>query len=110
MYLFSLNMSNYYESIVQIRPYDERVVAYIKEQMKYTKVTLAKEVYSKHGVDFYFSSNNFAIFLGGKLKRRFKGTIKRSRTLYGVRRKSSKLSYRVTICFRLDPPETESEQ
>jgi len=102
-------MSQYFEAIVQIRPQDEEVIAFAKSQLANDNVHIAKEIVKKFGTDLYVSSNKYAIALGSKLKKRFGGTIKLSRSLYGVRRKQSKLSYRVTVCFRLPEPEEPEE-
>ena len=94
-------MTNYYEAIIQLRPNQEDLLNFVKKEIEENNIKISKEIHTKYGVDLYISSNPFAISLGRKLKKRFKGEVKLSRSLYGIRRKTSKLAYRVTMCFRL---------
>ncbi len=99
---------NYYEAILQLRPYNKRVLNYVKEQINLDKNALiSREFKKKYGVDLKLTSKFFAMRIGRKLKSRFGGTIKISRTLYGVHRQTSKRLYRLTVCFRLPEPVRE---
>ncbi|MEK6906935.1 MAG: NMD3-related protein [Nanoarchaeota archaeon] len=98
--------SKYYEGILQIRPNDKRILDYVKKEIeKAGHVFISKEVYKKFGTDLYLTNKYFLIQLGRKLKQRFPGTVKRSRTLYKTSRMSSKQVYRSTVCFRLNEEE-----
>ena len=91
----------YYEAILQLRPLDKKVLDYVYSQIIKNNVAIAKEVELKEGFDLYISSSKFAIMLGKKLKKRFPGTVKTSRTLFTQNKLTSKRVYRVTVCFRL---------
>lgn len=92
----------YYEAIIQIRPYNENVVNFILQEIKNKKnVFIAKDVVLKEGVNFYITSNSFAKTLGKQLKKRFKGTLKVTRTLFSCNRLTSENMYRLTVLFRL---------
>ena len=65
-------------------------------------VFITKEVSLKTGVDLYLTSSSFAKSIGERLKRKFRGKITLSRSLYGYNREKSKEVYRLTVCFRLN--------
>lgn len=93
----------YYEGILQLRNPNEEVMNFIKNQFKNNqKAWISKVVNLKTGVDLYISSNKFLLSLGKKLKKSFKGELKKSRKLHTQNRLTSKKVYRGTICFRLD--------
>ena len=92
----------YYESKLQLRPYDKKVLDYVKKKIEKRKdVFISKEIKLKTGIDLYLSSNKFALILGKQLKKSFKGEVKISRKLFSVSKTTSKKIYRVTVCFRL---------
>ncbi|MDD5650761.1 MAG: NMD3-related protein [Candidatus Nanoarchaeia archaeon] len=92
----------YFESIIQLRPYDKEVYDFIMDAIEHRKgVSLAKKVTKNYGIDLYISSNRFALALSKQLKKKFDGEMKISRALYGTSHLTSKLLYRVTILFRV---------
>jgi len=92
----------YYESKLQIRPYNQEVIDYVKKRVKERNdVSIAKETKLKTGIDIHLTSNKFALILGKKLKKAFKGEVKTSKKLFSVSRMTSKKLYRITVCFRL---------
>lgn len=94
--------SRYYEGILQIRPNNKMILDYVKREIeKAGNVFISRQVYKKFGTDLYLTNKYFLIQLGRRLKQRFSGTIKRSRSLYKTNRMTSKQVYRTTICFRL---------
>jgi len=94
--------SRYYEGILQIRPNNKMVLNYVKIEIeKAGNVFISKEVYKKFGTDLYLTNKFFLMQLARRLKNKFHGTIKRSRSLYKTHRITSKLVYRTTVCFRL---------
>jgi NMD protein affecting ribosome stability and mRNA decay len=94
--------SRYYEGILQIRPNNKMVLNYVKNEIeKEGNVFISREVYKKFGTDLYLTNKFFLMQLGRKLKQKFHGIVKRSRSLYKTHRLTSKLVYRTTICFRL---------
>lgn len=100
----SSNTGDYYEAVIQLRPDSEQILRFIHNSIKKRgNVFIAKEVKHKTGVDIYLSDQHFAQALGKKMKKSFKGSLKVSRTLYGFHRVSSKIVYRVTILFRVNP-------
>ena len=95
----------YYEAIVQLRPRDEELITYVRKQLlKTTKTYISKQIDKKFGIDLYLGSWRYAIALGRKLKRVFKGELIISRRLYGVSKETSKDLYRVTVLFRKEEP------
>lgn len=94
----------YYEAILQLRPASDQILGYVLDLIEaHPQVTIAKTVGYKNGLDLYLSSNIFAKFIGQKLKKRFKGKLTISRTLFSMDRMSSKNIYRLTILFRAEP-------
>ncbi len=103
----SLRQSNrqYFEAIIQLRPKDNELLSFVHKQIaKGKNVYISNELHKKYGSDLYISSRKFAMLLGKKLKKAFKGKLITSRTLYSRDRQTSKGIYRVTICFRLEEP------
>jgi len=99
---FILSKDQYYEAILQLRPFDANVLDYVLNQIKKRKnVFISKKIELKNGIDLYLSDKRFALALGRKLKKVFKGDLKLSRKLYGYDKQTSKKLYRVTVCFRL---------
>jgi len=92
----------YYEAIIQLRPADKEILKFVNKQIgkKKGKVSIAKIVELKTGVDIYLTSQRFALSLGRVLKKSFKGELKITRSLYKISRITSKKIYRLTICFR----------
>ncbi len=94
--------SQSYQGILQIRPNDDEVLNYVYNEIeKAGSVFITKEVKKKFGMDLYLTNKFFLIQLAKKLKQRFPGTIKRSRSLHSRHRQTSRLLYRTTICFKL---------
>ena len=93
---------DYYEAIIQLRPYKKEVLDFVRNKIaKRKNVFISKETELKTGIDLYISSQKFARALGKKLKKSFKGELKTTRKLFSRNRQTSKDIYRVTVCFRL---------
>jgi len=91
----------YYEAKVQLRPYNKEVLDYVKKAIdKNENVFISKEEKKKYGVDLLITSLKYAKILGSLLKKRFKGILKFSTTLYGM--KDGKKVYRLTVLFKLE--------
>lgn len=96
----SKKSSQYYEAILQIRPYSEEVLDFINSFIETRKdASITKTVNIKGGTDLYFISQKFTSALVSKLRKKFPAEIKRSSKLYG--QKKGKLLYRTTLLFRL---------
>ena len=92
-----------FAAILQLRPARADIVEFVFDELKRKgDVFITKEVSLKTGVDLYLTSSSFAKSLGERLKRKFKGKITLSRSLYGYNREKSKEVYRLTVCFRLN--------
>ncbi len=93
----------YFEAIIQLRPYDDTVLTYIEDEIskRGPEIFISKIEELKTGVDIYISSQRFARSLGDKLKKKFNGELKITRTLHHTDRLSSRLLYRATILFRV---------
>lgn len=91
----------YYQAIIQIRPRDKEILAYVRKQIKKKEgVQISKEVFHKYGIDIYVTDQRFARNLGQKLKRAFKGELKITKTIHSKDRQTSRDIYRGTILFR----------
>lgn len=96
---------NYYESTLQLRPYNKEVFDFvINEISKNNRVLISKQTKIKYGIDLKLTSRKFTVQIGKKLKNKFGGTLKFSKTLYGVNKQTSRRVYRITVCFRLAKP------
>lgn len=91
----------YYEAILQLRPTDKRLIEFTLQQIKNSDCNIVKEEKLKTGINLYLSSKSFAVTLTKRLKKKFNGTIKVTKTLHTRDRQTSKNVYRITICFRL---------
>ena len=94
--------SQYFEAILQLRPKNFELLEATKRYIEKGNVLISKEVHKKYGFDLYLNNKRSAISIARKLKRRYKGEIKLSRSLYSVDRMTSKRLWRVTVLFRLD--------
>jgi len=94
--------SDYFEAIIQVRPKNEEITKFIIKKTEERKgVFISKIMEKKEGLDFYISSQRFAIAMGRKLKKTYKkGTLKITRSLYSRNKQTSKNIYRVTVLFR----------
>ena len=92
---------DYFEAIFQIRPNDKDVINFFKEKIARNKVFISKEIKKKFGTDYYLTSRKLAVIIGKRMKKKFRGETKVSKQLYSRSRMTSKLIYRLTICFRL---------
>ena len=98
--------ADYYQAIIQIRPYNEEVVRFINNQVRKRndeRIFISKIVEDKYGIDFFISSNKFARIIGKKLTKSFEGELKESVKLYSRDRHAGKNLYRVTVCFKVSP-------
>jgi nonsense-mediated mRNA decay protein 3 len=100
--------SNYFEAIIQLRPYDEEIFNFLKKRIrKRDGVFITKVIQLKTGIDIYISSQRYARRLGQDMKKAFKGELKITRKLHTQSRETSKLLYRATVLFRLKPKEED---
>jgi NMD protein affecting ribosome stability and mRNA decay len=103
----------YFEAIIQLRPYDERVFQFILDDIKRMKnenIFISKVEELKTGVDIYISSQKFARSLGDKMKRAFKGwKLLITKKFQTSSRLKSKDLYRGTILFRKNEEKRVSE-
>lgn len=98
-----IKSDDYFEAIIQLRPRDQKLIDYVNKQIKKREqnVFVAKVVdLKKIGVDIYISDQKYAVAIGRKLKRVFKGDLKITKKLFTQSRLTSKFVYRVTVCFR----------
>jgi len=94
---------DYYEAKLQLRPYDEEVIAFAKQLIDENKnIFISKKAEYKYGVDFLTTSQKETQKIAKRLKNKFKGTIKISRKLHSRNKLTSKTVWRVTVCFRKD--------
>jgi len=98
--------AGYFEGILQLREPTKDVLNYFNKLISEKRVGIAKIVKLKTGYDYYLDNNKAMLAIGKKLFDRFGGELKTSRTLYTVKRQTSKKVYRVTVMFR--PPKFKS--
>lgn len=97
-----LPRSNYFQGILQLRDVNDKIMAFVHNQIKKRKdgVAITKTVRLPNGVDLYITSQKFIRILGKKLKENFGGELKVSAKLH-TRNKQGKDLYRVNVLFRL---------
>ena len=88
----------YYEAILQLRDVPQEVVNYVEDEIARVKLTVAKTVPLKNGIDYYLSDNSLTRALGKRLREKFGGNTKETASLWGV--KKDREVYRVTVLFR----------
>ena len=101
---------NYYEAIIQLRPYDEEIFDFIEAEIKRRTeavfVTRIEEL--KTGIDIYLTSQKFARGLGPRIKKKFKGwELKMTRKIHTRDKQKSRNVYRATILLRKIKKEDE---
>ncbi|MBI4439293.1 hypothetical protein HY640_05140 [Candidatus Woesearchaeota archaeon] len=98
-------MSQYYEAVLQLRHPDDSVVAFVEDALAKAGqgVLVSHRRKAVNGVDYYLSSNRFAVDLGRRLVRRFSGRLKLSRRIFGRDRQTSRDLYRVTVLYECIP-------
>jgi len=93
----------YFQAKLQLRPYDEELIDYAKKLIDQNKdILIVKEDEYKYGVDFLTNSQKQTQAIAKQLKKKFKGKIVLSRKLFKIDRMTSKMVWRVTVCFRKD--------
>ena len=91
---------NYFEAVIQLRPYDIEVHTLIRKWVEDSGAFISRELKVRGGVDIYISSHRVAKKIGKRLKKTFNGTLKVSHTLYGLDNQTSKNLYRATVLFK----------
>ncbi|MAG47773.1 hypothetical protein CL617_04145 [archaeon] len=92
-----------FAAILQLRPNNLLLEMFVKDEiMRRKNAFITKEVSTKNGLDIYLTDKRFAVQVAKKLKKNFGGTIKQSPSLFTRDRQTSKLVYRLTVCFRLN--------
>lgn len=100
-----------YQAKLQIRPDNEAVDKFIKEQIaNRNDCFINKEEPHKYGTDYFLSSQQFARALGKKLKTKFNGELTVTSTLHGFDNKHGKEVHRITVCFRLKKEQREEDE
>ena len=96
----------YFEAVIQLRPYNEEVFAFIQLLMK----GRGPELFISHieelktGIDIYMSSQKFARMAGERLKKKFpSGTLVITKKMHTMDRMKSKILSRATVLFRYEP-------
>ena len=93
----------YYEGILQLRPYNKKIYDFVMEKIdQHPTVFVTKEEKKKFGIDIYLTSARFAEDISKILKKKFGGTLIKSNKLFGFSKRKGKVVYRLTICHRLD--------
>ena len=100
--------NNYYEAIIQLRPFDDDVFLFIEGEVnKRESVFIQRIEKVRGGIDIYLSSQSFARRIGALLKKKFKGEMKITRKLPTQDRLTSKKLYRATVLFKADRSEEQ---
>ena len=95
----------YFEGILQLRDFSEKLYNYIHEiierdskEDKRARITKEKKV--RGGVDLYFFSQKYIQQIGKKLKEKFKGELKVTSRLHSRHKITGKELHRVTVFFK----------
>ncbi len=100
--MLKLPHSRYYEGILQLRNPTPELIAWVRKTVKAEgKSLICEEKKVTNGIDMKFSSQRYLRALGKRLKERFTGELKLSRTLHTISKVTGKRLYRVTVMFRL---------
>jgi len=94
---------DYFEAIIQLRNTEEGVIKFVYANIEMDSIVIAKEKWSKHGVDIFVDNKIFARNLGKTLHANFGGMLKSSATLFSRDRQSGKNLYRLTVLFKQFP-------
>lgn len=94
---------NYYVSVLQLRSLRADIESFVESEIyrgrsKGVFVSRRKKV--RDGIDYYLSSNRFAVGLGRRLKKRFSGYLKVSRRIFSRDRQTSRDLYRITVFYK----------
>lgn len=98
----------YYQAIIQIRPKDKEILAYVRKQVKKKGAEISKEVFHNFGIDVYVTDQKVARNIGQKLKKAFKGELKITKKIFTRNRQTSRDVYRGTVLFRRIKEEEKS--
>ncbi|MBI2574285.1 hypothetical protein HYV82_00170, partial [Candidatus Woesearchaeota archaeon] len=96
-------VNKYYESVLQLRSLREDIAAFVESEISRSRskgVFVSSRERVKDGIDYYLSSNKFAVGLGRKLRKRFSGYLKVSRRIFSRDRQTSRDLYRITVLYR----------
>lgn len=91
-----VNVGEYFEATLQIRPIDEKILDFVLKRVKPIKV-----INYKFGFDIFFRDKKEAFNIAKELKKEFGGEIKATKTIFGGG-KGNKIVYRHTFLFRLE--------
>ncbi len=96
-------VNTYYESVLQLRSPRDDIAAFVESEISRSSskgVFISRRKKVKNGIDYYLSSNKFAVGLGRKLRKRFSGYLNVSRRIFSRDRQTSKDLYRITVFYR----------
>ena len=99
--------SEYFEAVIQLRPLDKPLYDWVIRDITNSNIGVSREEVTKNGFDLWIDSNQYAIALGKKLKKRFDGKVIVSSALHSTHRLTSKQLFRVTMLFRLNEKRIE---
>lgn len=95
----------YFEGVLQLRGVDERIINWVFRDIEKRErggVFAQDVVELKNGLDIKLTSQKYLQALGAKLKKKFKGTVKITRTLFTRNKQTSKPVYRLTLLYKQD--------
>lgn len=92
--------SSYFEATIQIRPKNEKLLNFIRQDLKQRgKIFISSSEENKYGYDLNITSKKYINSLLQKVKKKFQVDSKITKTLFG--RKKGKDVYRITLLLRL---------
>lgn len=97
---YILCKDKYYEGIIQLRPYNETALLYIKKNAEKDNVTISRIEEQKNGIDIYLSSQRFVRNIAQKIKRQFRSEVKISKSIVTRDRLKSRDLYRATALIK----------
>jgi NMD protein affecting ribosome stability and mRNA decay len=90
-----------YPAKIQIRPHKQKILNYVKTQIRNNDIKIIKETKLKEGIDIYVDSSKFAFRLAKNFKKQLKGQTKVTRSLYKLDKQKGKKIYRLTVLLKL---------
>ena len=108
------NNPKYFEAIIQLRPYDDEIFAFIEKEIvdKHNSEYFVSRIEKlKTGIDIYFSSQKLARTIGQKLKRKFPhGELLITGKFHTLNKMTSRTLSRATVLFRLPRKRSDAEE
>jgi len=95
--------TKYFEGNLQLRTTDKEIIMFAEKLLKDARekgIFVSKREEVKNGIDYYITSKSFIRKLAKELKKRFKGEITETATLFTRNKQTSRDVYRNTFLYK----------